>query len=127
MKKERLFTKKDIILLSSILLFAAAGFLALWFFGRREGTFVRILLEGRPYGEYDLREDREISVAYSGGFNKVIIEDGKVCVAEADCPDGWCVRHAAVSRAGEVIVCLPHRLVVEIRGNAPAVDAYTGN
>lgn len=126
MKKERLFSKKDILLLGSILSLAAAGFLALWLFGQREGASVRILLEGQLYGEYDLRANREISVACSGGFNKVIIEEGQVYVAEADCPDGWCVRHAAVSRAGEVIVCLPHRLVVEVRGNAPAVDAYTG-
>lgn len=121
-----MFLKKDILLFGSILSLAAAGFLALWLFGRGEGASVRILLEGQLYGEYDLRVDREISVAYGGGFNKVIIKDGQVYVAEADCPDGWCVRHAAVSRAGEVIVCLPHRLIVEIRGNAPAVDAYTG-
>lgn len=126
MKKERLFSKKDIILSGSILLLAAAGFLALWLFGRGEGASVRILLEGRLYGEYDLHVDREISVACSGSFNKVIIEDGQAYVAEADCPDGWCVRHAAVSRAGEAIVCLPHRLVVEVSGNAPVVDAYTG-
>lgn len=126
MKKERLFSKKDIILLGSILSLAAAGFLALWLFGRGEGASVRILLEGQLYGEYDLCENRELSVAYNGGFNKVIIEEGQVYVAEADCPDGWCVRQPSVSRAGEVIVCLPHRLVVEVRGKAPAVDAYTG-
>lgn len=126
MKRERLFSKRDLALLAGILVLAAAGFLVLGLSGRREGASVRILLDGQLCGTYDLHRDRELVVACSGGFNRVVIEDGQVYVAEADCPDGWCVRHAKVSRAGEVIVCLPHRLVVEIGGSAPPVDAYTG-
>ena len=33
---------------------------------------------------------------------------------EADCPDQICVRHKAISKSGESIVCLPHKVVVEI-------------
>ena len=32
----------------------------------------------------------------------------------ADCRDQICVRHRAVSAVGESIICLPHKLVVEI-------------
>ena len=35
-------------------------------------------------------------------------------MTDADCPDKICVNHATISDVGESIVCLPHRVVVEI-------------
>ena len=34
---------------------------------------------------------------------------------EADCPDRLCVKQKAICKNGETIVCLPHKVVVEIR------------
>ena len=47
-------------------------------------------------------------------YNVVEIKDGKVSVTEASCKNQVCVRHGAISRTGESIVCLPNRLVVRI-------------
>ena len=47
-------------------------------------------------------------------YNLILIEDGKVSVADADCPDQLCVRQRSISGNGESIICLPHRLVVQI-------------
>ena len=57
-----------------------------------------------------------------GASNTVRIRDGRVSVCAASCPDGLCVRHRAVSRAGESIICLPNRVVVTVDGAAD-VDA----
>ena len=46
-------------------------------------------------------------------------------MTEANCGDHTCVRMGRISRAGEAIVCLPHRLVVEIVGGEAAADAVT--
>ena len=53
-------------------------------------------------------------------YNLVSVQDGAVSVEAADCRDQICVRHKPVSAAGESIVCLPHRLVVEIAGEKRA-------
>ena len=37
-------------------------------------------------------------------------------VIEADCPDQLDVKQGYISKVGEVIVCLPNRLVIEIKG-----------
>jgi len=37
-----------------------------------------------------------------------------VDVIEADCPDKICVKHTNIKNAGETIICLPHKLVIEI-------------
>ena len=50
-----------------------------------------------------------------GAFNLFSVADGVVRMEAADCRDQICVRHRAVSAVGESIICLPHKLVVEIK------------
>lgn len=51
------------------------------------------------------------------GYNLVEIGDGKVRVIEADCPDKVDVKQGYISLPNELIVCLPNRLVIEIKGS----------
>lgn len=80
------------------------------------GGYVRVTVDGEQVVLYPLDEDREVLLSGIGGTNLLQIEDGKASVTEADCPDKICVRSAAISRRGQTIVCLPHRLVVEVLG-----------
>ena len=59
----------------------------------------------------------ELKLAEGTGYNLISVTDGKVVVESADCKDQICVRHKSVSSKGESIICLPHRLVVEIVGD----------
>ena len=51
-----------------------------------------------------------------GEFNRLVIRDGKAFMETATCPDGICVSHRPISRVGESIVCLPHRVIVKVIG-----------
>ena len=51
-----------------------------------------------------------------GAYNLFSCENGEIQMIQSNCPDLICVHHAAVSRAGENIICLPHALVIEIVG-----------
>ena len=51
---------------------------------------------------------------FSGLYGSYAQKDGKASMAKADCPDKICVNHAAISKKGETIVCLPHKVVVEV-------------
>ena len=55
--------------------------------------------------------------AQHSNFNTVEIKSGSVSVTDASCRNQVCVRHGAISRPGESIVCLPNRLVVTIEGS----------
>lgn len=59
---------------------------------------------------------KTIPIETEYGYNLVEIGDGEVRVIEADCPDQLDVKQGYISKVGEVIVCLPNRLVVEIKG-----------
>jgi hypothetical protein len=44
---------------------------------------------------------------------------------DAKCPVNDCVRHAAISLDGQTIVCLPAKLIVEIKNGSGDIDGYT--
>ena len=122
-----IMTKADLLLLA-VALCAALLFVLYLFFAGREGSTVRVVCGGSLWGEYSLREDREIALELENGTNLLIIRDGQVWMEEADCPDRLCVRQGAVSRVGESIICLPHELVVTVEGEETAggLDGVAG-
>lgn len=50
----------------------------------------------------------------AGGENVVLIERGRISVSAANCPDQICVRQGAITEPGVPIICLPHRVIVQI-------------
>lgn len=70
-----------------------------------------------------LSKDDVLTVASSAGTNVVEVQSGKVRVSEADCPNQDCVDQGWISSAGQQIVCLPHKLVVNIT-DKDAASAY---
>lgn len=118
MEEKRSKSKKfrnDIVLAATVLLLAAAAML-FWYFGRNDGDCVSVLLDGAEIARYPLAEDTVVAIASGEGTgeNTLVIEDGKASVSDANCPDGICVQHRAISQVGETIVCLPHKLVIKI-------------
>jgi hypothetical protein len=80
--------------------------------------------EGEDEGQVEGAEERLV-IETSLGSNTVVVHEGRVFVEEADCPGGDCLRQGGISRPGQTIVCLPHRLVVEIV-RVPDVTGTTG-
>ncbi len=80
------------------------------------GAQITVTVDGTCYGTYPLAEDRVIPVETTAGTNQIVIENGRAYMAAADCPDGLCRKQGSIAREGQTIVCLPHRLVVEVEG-----------
>ena len=57
-----------------------------------------------------------ITAPNGNGHNTIIIKDASIAVADADCPDKICVKTGFASQNGDVIACLPHELVIEVKG-----------
>ncbi|MBQ1182837.1 MAG: NusG domain II-containing protein [Clostridia bacterium] len=105
--------KGDMILSVGIIVLAVILFLCFFLF-KTEGKQVVITVDGEVFGTYSISTDQEIEVKTERGVNIVAIFDGKVSVTAADCPDKYCVSHVAVNETGETVVCLPHRMIVEV-------------
>lgn len=106
----------DLALICSVIL-AATAILAVIYLSAGNGGTAVVELDGEVIGRYPLTEDAEIRIPSKQGFNLLVIENGKARVSEADCPDGICTDHFPVSREGEVIVCLPHKLVIYVESD----------
>lgn len=67
--------------------------------------------------------DTPIEVSADEEYNiALLIEKDGVSVIHSDCPDKICVNTGKISNVGQSIVCLPARLVVEIKASADAAD-----
>lgn len=91
--------------------------------GGQESSRARVTdADGQVY-ELPLDKDAEQAVTSSDGTNVIEVKDGRVRVREADCPNQDCVRQGWIDSAGQQIVCLPHKLTVDVvGGEAAAVD-----
>ena len=109
--------KNDIILIVGLLAVAVIIGLAFWML-RGEGDTVVVEIDGKLYGSYALNVDRtvEIRTGEDGKeLNLLVIKDGKAYVESATCRDGICAAHRPISRRGESIVCLPHKVVITVK------------
>lgn len=117
--------KNDWILIGVIVCISAVFFG--WHFLKPEedAAVVEITVNGEAFAEYPL-EKEQAQVVEIGSTNKLVIQGGRAEMTWADCPDQICVRHTAISRAGESIICLPNKVVVSIvGGEAGELDAVT--
>ena len=75
-------------------------------------------VDGRRYGEYSLQEKdgKTLEIMTEFGYNKIVIEKGSVHVSESSCPDGDEIAAGRIFKAGEMLVCLPNRLLIRITG-----------
>ena len=121
--------KTDIIFLAILITIGLLLTVLIYFPRSSAGTYVEIRVDGKKAAAYSLSADRRETLHSASGENTIIIKDGAVSMAAADCPDKVCVSMRRISRSGETIVCLPHKLVLEIRSvesETSPLDAVTG-
>lgn len=108
--------KKDLIFIFSILIVAVFLLLIQRVYGNAQGEadMVKITVNQKLYGTYDLNKNQTITIQNDSGINAIQIQNKKVWMEEADCPDGYCKEQGHISKNKQTIVCLPHKLVVEI-------------
>ena len=113
-------------------LLAAAAASAAWLLlrdGDTDAPTARILRDGVLLEEIDLNQVEEsytLTFEDERGTNTVLVEPGRIRISEADCPDQVCVNQGFISDGTVPIVCLPHRLLVEIVGAEGDLDGGAG-
>ncbi len=115
-RRNFLSQKKDVVLILGILLLSAVSALLILLIPNNTGSVLRITTDQKLYGEYDLLKDQVIVVEQSSGYNQIVIKDGAAYIKDADCPDKYCMEYHPISKGNEVIICLPHKLVIEVIG-----------
>ncbi len=119
-------SRNDIILIISLLAVSAIVLFATEAFNKR-GDMVDIYVGDELFGTYPIDADLTIDVeGYDKGKNTVCIKDRKVFMISASCPDRLCMHQGRISGEGRMIVCLPNRVLIKIRGvDERGYDAVT--
>ena len=55
----------------------------------------------------------------------ILVEHGKISIKGASCPDKVCENTGKISDFGEIIVCLPSKLIIKIENPNKSIDATT--
>lgn len=116
---------KIIIALLLVISFVPYLFLKVLLIGDYDVTYARITIAGKHYKEVPLTgqvKRTEFIIDTGHGSNTAVIENEKITIIEADCPDGICTQTGFIGKPGQSITCLPHKLHIEVVGKLTEAD-----
>jgi len=116
--------KKEIVILAIVVVVLAAVLLVMNILGSRGERKLVITIDGQEYQTIALADhtNMHFTVETPDGYNEVVITNGVVDVVSADCHNQVCVDTHSASKVFDKIVCLPHKLVLEIVGDESETD-----
>lgn len=118
-----MFKKLDFVIIAVLMLLS---FLPEIILGASVGkgynnTYAEITIAGKLYKNVPLSEHRGeevIELKTKEGLNIIKIKDDKIGIIEADCADKVCMNPEYIDKAGQSLVCLPHKVMIEIKGKS---------
>ena len=126
MKYIKMIRRGDVIIVVVLMI---ASFLPLGVFSYRQATADEatiqavVKVDGEIVKVFDLVDDGETEIFHyhddHGHENTIVRNGASVEMIEANCGDQVCVRMNAIDAVGETILCLPHRLLVEVTSDEP--------
>ena len=102
-----------LVLVLSVLVFAVSVI------GDSSVRYCVIEINGAEWARYDmttLSKEKEVVIDNEYGRNTVVLSDDGVWVSSSDCPEECEIKAGKITRAGQSLVCLPHKLVIRLEG-----------
>lgn len=101
----------------------AAAFPLAWQAGVAEKAVVR--RGGEAFAELDLSRNRRIEVPGPLGTTVVAVDKRRVRVVSDPGPRQYCVRQGWLARPGEIAICAPNQVSVQVQGGKSAYDSLS--
>lgn len=94
-----------------------------------DSKYISIQIDGNEINQIFFTEDKigeQIRIETEYGYNILEIGDGEVKIIDASCLDKICIKQGSISEIGQLLVCLPNRLVVEVKSidNDGGIDNF---
>ncbi|MDR3299777.1 MAG: NusG domain II-containing protein [Candidatus Accumulibacter sp.] len=101
----------------------AVSFPLAWQDGHAEKAIVR--RGGEVFAELDLSRDRRIKVPGPLGTTVIAVEKRRVRVVSDPGAHQYCVRQGWLERAGQMAICAPNEISVEVAGSGKTYDSLS--
>ena len=103
--------------------FVCISFPLFWLGGMADKAIIR--QEGKIFAEVDLRARKTIEVGGPLGTTFIAIEPGRARVISDPGPRQYCVRQGWLMRPGEIAICAPNRVSIQITGRTKVYDSIS--
>jgi len=108
-------TRYDCILIGAILILSVSW---LVHFGKQAiaaGGTAFVYEDGKPVEKVNVKEDKIIELPLSKGKMDIEVKAGRIRISNSSCPHQVCVTSGWTSRSHRTIVCVPNKMLIEIR------------
>jgi len=112
----KILTLADKILVAGIACMSIVSLLSLQWLAK-PGAYAIIDEGGHDHYRFNLNENKLIICHGPIGETVIQIQDGKARVLRSDCPNQICVNSGTIDRAGQIIVCVPNKVLLKIQGD----------
>lgn len=113
-------TLYDIILIITVIIVCILSIISLIIFNTNNAQGVKITVDGKLYSTYsfnELKNGEIIEIKTKYGYNKFIYENRSIKCIYTDCSDKLEIYAGKISKPNQILVCMPHKLTVEIIGS----------
>lgn len=100
-----------------------AAFPLAWQAGQPEKAIVR--QAGSVFAELDLSRNRRIEVPGPLGTTIIVVENSRVRVVSDPGPRQYCVHQGWLRRPGEIAICAPNQVSVQVVGGRGVYDSIS--
>ena len=116
-------TVLDLLLIAALLVLPGWALVRSWR-ASREQPVAYIYQNNRLLGAFQLDREQTILVGDKARPDmKIEIKNGAIRVAESDCPKGICKQAGWVRTPGRTIMCVPNRVLIQLKGEQRGYDA----
>ena len=111
----------DWLVIVTSLLVVIFMFQQLWSFA--PASTLKIRQGNKIIGTYDLNQTRDLHIHGALGDSLIRIAQGKVRFKQSPCNNQYCVHQGWLSRAGQVAICLPNQISLQLMGAKNTYDS----
>ncbi len=125
----KIFSNGDKVIIFFVILIAVISYVlfSVFLFDDRADT-LEIFTDGKLYAAYNLASAKEemLEIKTKYGTNQLKISQNGAEMVKASCPDKRDVKMGEITKAGQVLICVPNRVVVKLTSQKKAeVDRVT--
>ena len=119
----RLIKPGDWLVIVVAAILVGLSFPLFWQGGLADRAIIR--QNGQVFAEVDLRAKRQLEVAGPLGNTLIAIEPGRARVLSDPGSRQYCVRQGWLMRPGEIAICAPNRVSLQITGRTKVYDSIS--
>lgn len=118
----RIIKKMDIVIIAVLILLSFTPHLIFFKTSQKssKNNYAIIKVDGKIHKKIDLsnvKKSEKVNLNLPNGKNTLLIKNNSIQMYSANCNDALCVKQGNISKVGQTIICLPHKLIIEIKGD----------